>query len=108
METIAFHWLISLDPVASQEYESNQIPRPVKVRQRLEKLGVDITGLRDIYASGSEISHVGRKSERFHSRWESHSKGELLFGGAFSHKDQVEMFQFLPTLLYLFRTPLLR
>ncbi len=108
LETIAFHWLICLDPASSQEYESNQIPRPVEVRRRLEKLGADITHLRDIYAAGSETSHVGRKSERFHSKWESPSKGELLFGGTFSPEDQAEMFQFLLALLYLFRQPLVK
>lgn len=108
LETIAFHWLICLDPDAHEEYERNNIPRPVEVRQRLEKLGVDISHLRDIYSRDSEISHVGRNSERFHSRMESTSKGELLFGGAFSPNDQAEMFRFLPALLYLFRHPMMK
>jgi hypothetical protein len=106
LETIAFHWLASLDKDALHEYERGNIPRPVEVRRRLERLGVDIENIRSIYSSGSEISHVGRKSERFHSRWESPSEGKLLFGGDFELDDQAEMFRFLPALLYLFHQPL--
>jgi hypothetical protein len=75
LETVAFHRLVCLDPKAAAEYEQDNIPRPVEVRRRLEQLGVDVIPLRDLYASGSEASHVGRKSERFHSQWESLSKG---------------------------------
>ena len=106
LETVAFHWLISLDPDAAKEYERGNIPRPVEVRQRLEQLGADMAQFKDIYASGSEVSHVGRRSERFHSRWESPSEGQLLFGGALAPDDQAEMFRFLPALLHLFRQPL--
>jgi len=108
LETVAFHWLICLDPVASEEYEKNKAPRPVEVRRRLEQLGADVTHLRDIYAAGSETSHVGRKSERFHSKWESASKGKLLFGGDLAPEDQAEMFQFLLALLYLFCQPMMK
>ncbi|MBW4693347.1 MAG: hypothetical protein KME27_16470 [Lyngbya sp. HA4199-MV5] len=105
LETIAFHWLVSLDGNALHEYEQGNVPRPVEVRRRLEKLGVDVENIRSIYASGSEISHVGRESERFHSRWESSFEGRLLFGGDFAPDDQAEMFRFLPALLYLFHQP---
>lgn len=108
LETVSFHWLICLDPSAAEEYERNIIPRPVEVRRRLEKLGVDVTRLKNIYTADSEISHVGRKSERFHSRWESSVTGQLLLGGAFSPNDQVELFQFLPALLYLFFQPMMK
>ncbi len=102
LETIAFHWLITLDSSAVIEYEKDEIPRPVEVRRRLERANVDVSSFRDIYATGSEISHVGRKSERFHSRWSSLSEGKLLFGGASAQSEQVQMFCFLPALLYLF------
>ena len=105
LETAAFHWLVCLDPNALQEYGQNDIPRPADVRQRLEQLGVDITSLRDLYASASQASHVGRQSERFHSQWESVSKGKLSFGGAFAPQDLAEMFRFLPALLCWFRKP---
>ena len=106
LETIAFHWLVCLDPKAVKEYEQGNIPRPVEVRQRLEHLGADVTHLRRLYASGSKASHVGRESERFHSQWESPSKGILLVGGAFALEDQAEMFNILPALLELFFEPI--
>lgn len=106
IETIAFHWLVCLDPNAAVEYEQGNIPRPVEVRRRLENLGADVTHIRNLYTSGSETSHVGRKSERFHSQWESPSKGILLIGGALALEDQAKMFDFLPVLLLLFCEPL--
>lgn len=108
LETIAFHWLICLDSSVAEEYEQNSIPRPVKVRERLEQLGADITHIKGLYSSGSEISHVGRNSERFHSQWESRTTGELLFGGGLNLNDQHKMLQFLPVLLYLFPEPIMK
>jgi hypothetical protein len=108
LETVAFHWLICLDPVSASEYQENDIPRPVEVRRRLEKLGADISSLRDLYSSVSEITHVGRRSERFHSTWKNTSSGELRIGGHISPKDQAEMFQFLPALFDLFYEPLVQ
>jgi hypothetical protein len=106
LETIAFHWLVSLDKDALNEYEQGNIPRPVEVRKRLEQLDVDISAIKSIYASCSKISHVGRSSERFHSREDSSSGYKLLFGGDSSPDDQAELFRFLPALLYLFFQPL--
>ncbi|MCI0555483.1 MAG: hypothetical protein L0287_31440 [Anaerolineae bacterium] len=89
------------------QYEQGDVPRPVEVRRRLERLGADINHLKDLYASGSEVAHVGRKSERFHSQWVTAREGKLLFGGAFVPSDQSEMFGFLPALLELFRRPMI-
>jgi len=103
LETVAFHWLVCIDDEAAEEFLENDIPRPVEVRKRLEKLGVNNDTIRDIYASGIQVTHVGRDSERFHSKWSNLSKGELLFGGAFLPDEQAHMFEFLPALLYLFQ-----
>ena len=107
LETVAFHWLVCLDPNTATEYNLDNIPRPVEVRKRLEQLGADISHIRSLYASGSEITHVGRRSERFHSRWNSALDGKLLFGGDFSSEDQGEMFRYLPALFYLFLKPIM-
>jgi len=103
LETIAFYWLISVDANAIDEYLNNNIPRPVDVRKRLEKLGIDINQIKDLYARDSQATHVGRDGERFHTRWFNPSAGELFFGGAFLPNDQEEMFNYLPALLYLFQ-----
>ena len=107
LETLAFHWLVCLDPNAAEEYNTQEIPRPVHVRKRLENLGVDIFHIRELYASASEVSHVGRPSERFHGDWTSPVDGKLLFAGSHSTEDQTEMFTFLPALLRLFKEPLM-
>ena len=103
LETIAFYWLICIDPESAKYYEQEKFLRPVDVRKKLEELGVDISQLRGLYASGSNMTHVGRKSEKLYSEWKSPSNGTLLFGGSFSAEDQNEMFSFLPALLYLLR-----
>jgi hypothetical protein len=107
LETVAFHWLVCLDSNAAEAYNRQEIPRPVEVRTRLENLGVDISHLPGLYASSSEVSHVGRPSERFHSDWTSPLDGKLLFAGSYSPEDQTEMFTFLPALLCLFKEPLM-
>jgi hypothetical protein len=107
LETIAFHWLVCVDPNAAAEYETEQVPAPIKVRLRLEKHGVDVSHVRDLYSSDSAFTHVGRKAERFDSQMESPHQGELLFGGTGSIVDQDHMFEFLPHLLYLFPEPLM-
>jgi hypothetical protein len=104
LETVAFHWLMQIDENAVNEYLNNEIPRPVDVRKRLEKKGVDINQIRKLYASDSQVTHVGRDGERFHANWFDASRGDLLFGGAFLPKDQEEMFKYLPALLYLFQS----
>lgn len=106
LETIAFHWLVCLDPNAIEEYNHGSIPRPVQVRQRLEDLGIDITSIRDLYSSYSEISHVGRNSEKFQSQWPTISDGILHLGGNYLPKDQGELFSFFPTLIRIFEAPL--
>lgn len=104
LETLAYHWLVSADPKTAEEYNKGEILKPVEVRKRLEILNIDVSQLKDLYAWGSQVSHVGRKSERFEASWESPQKGELLFGGSFSPEDQTELFDFLPILLYMFIT----
>ncbi len=107
LETIAFHWLVCVDSKAAIEYEADKVPPPVKVRLRLESFGVDVSPLKEIYASDSAFTHVGRKSERFDNKLESEIKGYLLFGGDGSAVDQDHMFKFLPHLLYLFPEPVM-
>ncbi len=103
LETIAFHWLVCIDEKSAEEYLENDVPRPVEVRKRPEKYGVNINSIKDLYASGSQATHVGRDGERFQSQWITLSKGELFFGGALIPKDQSQMFEVLPALLYLFQ-----
>ncbi|MDR3715215.1 MAG: hypothetical protein P4L51_20575 [Puia sp.] len=108
LESIAFHWLVCVDPTAAGEYETEKVPRPVEVRRRLEKLGVDISQLREMYSFDSEFTHVGRSSERFDNQLESSLKGSVLFGGSGSLIDQDHMIKFLPHFLYLFPEPLMK
>jgi hypothetical protein len=107
IETVAFHWLICLDPAAAEKYNQENIPRPVEVRGQLERLGADIDQIRGLYAWGSKVSHVGRHSERFSCDWKSADNGELFFGGNLSPDDQDELFSFLPAILYLFMEPIM-
>jgi hypothetical protein len=107
LEVLAFHWLVCLDPVAANDYHDGAIPRPVVVRRRLEALGADITHVREAYASGSAISHVGRPSERFHLEWEDQRVGALAIGGKFNAESLHRMLEYLSALLYLFQKPLM-
>jgi hypothetical protein len=107
LETVAFHWLICLDPNAAIEYETDQAIQPVKVRLRLEKLGADVSQIRELYSLASGLTHVGRDSERFNNQLESEFKGVISFGGRASQIDQEHMFKYLPALLYLFQKPLM-
>ena len=91
LETIAFHWLVRIDEKSAEEYLENDTPRPVEVRKRLEKYGVDINSIKELYASGSQATHVGRDGERFQSQWATLSEGKLFFGGAFLPKDQSQL-----------------
>jgi hypothetical protein len=105
LETLAFHWLVCLDPLEAEIYNQSSRIQPVDVRRKLEKLGVEVSSLRDLYASASEVSHVGRASERFQSQLESPNSWQLMIGGAFSDRDIDEMFKFLPVLMHLFWVP---
>jgi len=107
LEVLAFHWLVCLDPVAANDYHDGTIPRPVVVRRRLEALGADITHIREAYASGSAISHVGRPSERFHLKWEEERAGKLMIGGEFVAESLNHMLEYLSALLPLFQQPLM-
>ena len=107
LEVLAFHWLVCLDPAAVDDYHSGNIPRPVVVRRRLEALGADISHIREGYAAGSEISHVGRRGERFHVEWETEDVGQLMIGGSFRREDVEHWLEYLPALLHLFPEPML-
>ena len=108
LETIAFHWLICVEPSSALEYESGKTLRPVEVRRRLESHGVDIENIRDLYSIGSEFAHVGRSGERLNCSLKSPTEGSLLFGGTSSPNDQSELLNYLPRLLYLFSQPLMK
>lgn len=107
LETLAFHWLVWLDPAAAVDYHAGRIARPVEVRRRLEALGADISYIRDSYGAGSEISHVGRRSECFHLEWQAPDRGQLMIGGAFRGADLDHWLEYLPALLQLFPEPIL-
>jgi len=104
-EAIAFHWLVCADPEAASEYEKDDVSRPVEVRRRLEKLGVDISLLREVYSMGCGMAHVGRQGERFDNRLQSPMRGSLLFGGKGSLADQEYLLGYMPRLLYIFQQP---
>jgi len=89
LETIAFHWLVCIEKESAKEYLENDSPRPVEVRKRLEKYGVDINSIKDLYASGSRVIHVGREGERFQSQWATLSEGKLFFWWCFSSKGSI-------------------
>ncbi len=107
LETLAFHWLVCLDPAAVDDYHAGNIPKPVVVRRRLEALGVDIVHIREGYAMGSDISHVGRSSERFHVDWQTEGSGQLMIGGSFRREVVEHWLTYLPALLHLFPEPTL-
>lgn len=107
MEALAFHWLVCVDSAAADGYHAGRIPKPVEVRRQLEALGVDVSHIRDSYATGSEISHVGRQSERFHLEWQAADRGQLMIGGTFRREDLEHWLEYLPVLLQLFPEPIL-
>lgn len=107
LETLAFHWLVCLDPVAADDYHDADLPKPVVVRRRLAALGADVAHIRGGYASGSVISHVGRASEAFHLKWDDERAGQLLIGGAFSRDSVERSLEYLPALLQLFQHPVM-
>ena len=106
-ETIAFHWLVCTNPEAAADYERNDVPKPVEVRRKLEKLGVDVSVLRELYSWGCGMAHVGRQGERFDNHLQTSMKGSLLFGGAGSQQDQDYLLGYLPKLLYIFQHPIM-
>lgn len=108
LETLAYHWLVLLEPSVADNYEKSAILKPVEVRKRLEKLGADISHLRASYQYNSGVAHVGRDSERFHVQWRATRNGQLLFGGRFSKIDSEHWFSYLPVLLRIFKKPLMR
>lgn len=107
IETLAYHWLVCLNPEAAKDYQAGSLPRPVEVRRSLEAHGVDISHIRRTYATGSQIGHIGRESERFHLRWSTETSGDLLIGGEFHAENSQHWLTYLPALLYLFCEPLM-
>jgi len=107
IETLAYHWLVCLDPEAAKDYQAGSLLKPVEVRRKLEVRGVDISHIRRNYAIGSQIGHVGRESERFHLRWSTETSGDLLMGGEFHAENSEHWMTYLPALLYLFCEPLM-
>ena len=60
-EVTAFYWLVCRDPSSAGLYDAETSPRPVEIRKRLEKLGIDVDELREQYGFESLVSHVGNK-----------------------------------------------
>jgi hypothetical protein len=108
LETAAFHWLVRLDPAAATEYGSDEIPRPVVVRKRLEEFGVDVHGIRELYSMDSELTHVSRASERFNLEWQTSRDGLLRIGGEFREEDGQHLFgDYFPFLIGAFEEPIM-
>ncbi|MGB2442604.1 hypothetical protein [Planktomarina sp.] len=80
-ESTAFYWMICIDQCYAEEYIKEQSPRPVEVRKELEKRGVDVKELKDIYSHQSEVVHVGNSSDQMQVRWHDLENGEIGIGG---------------------------
>lgn len=81
LETTAFYWLVCNDSSSATLYDQEKSPPPVEIRKRLEKQGVDVRAIRDLYSTESTISHVGNETDQLQLRWEKGSKGSILVGG---------------------------
>jgi hypothetical protein len=99
IEVLAAYKLVNIDMEMLEKYETEQFPKPVKVREMLEKLGYksEAEQIQQIYTSLSGITHISRKHERF-----SLSSEKLMIGGCFDKKDVEHLSEFLPFLLYWF------
>ena len=81
LETTAFYWLVCHDESAAALYDGEKSPPPVKIRKRLEGLGVDVQSIRDSYNLESTIVHVGNRYDNIQIQWEKGNNGKLLIGG---------------------------
>ena len=81
LETTAFYWLLCKDPSAAHLYDGDKSVPPVEIRKRLERIGVDVQAIRDLYSLESAVAHVGNKYDQLQIRWERGSNGALLVGG---------------------------
>lgn len=81
LETTAFYWLVCNDSSSVSLYDGEKSPPPVEIRKRLEKQGIDVQAIRDLYSLESAISHVGNETDRLQLRWEEGSRGSVLVGG---------------------------
>ena len=108
LETLAVFRLVSLAPEYAKTYDTDDFPRPVEVRKRLEELGLadEVRHIRELYSWISNVLHVSRSSERWNSKWLSKDQGILLFGGSSDENNHREMLRFLPALLHWFVQPL--
>lgn len=99
IEVLAAYKLVGVEPEMIEKYETEQFPKPVKVRERLEKLGYksEAEQIQQIYASLSGITHISRRHERFSLGGE-----KLMIGGYFDKRDVEHLSEFLPFLLYWF------
>jgi hypothetical protein len=91
IEVTAFYWLVCRDENAASLYEESKSLAPIEVRKSLEKLGVDIRVIRDLYALESAIAHVGNPYDHLQIRWERSNSGKLLIGGGENTEVQKEM-----------------
>jgi hypothetical protein len=108
IETAAYHWLVCLDPFTATEYSSDEIPRPVAVRKRLEKFSVDVHSILKLYSMDSELTHVSRASEHFNLEWQTSRDGLLRIGGEFREEDGQHLFgDYFPFLIGAFEEPIM-
>ena len=102
LETTAFYWLVCHDEDAASLYDARKSPTPVDVRKRLEKLGVDIRVIRDLYSLESTIAHVGNPYDQLQIRWEQGSNGKLLIGGGSNSDVQKDMLRRISLAVFRF------
>ncbi len=105
LETHLFDVLVQVDRAHAETYESDEVPKPVEVRKRLEKLGFNIATFRLLYGSFSDVLHVGRPSERWTLEMETEKKGTIKFGGAFSQEDVERPLEIATMLMQAYMTP---
>ena len=104
LEAFAAFQLVSISPEYAETYQSEEFPKPVKVRIILEEKGFGLLAkqIQELYASASGVLHVNRRHERFNVIWEENDNGLLRYGGAESRADHEHMVRWLGTLVSWF------
>lgn len=100
IESTAWYWLVCIQPAAADDYDTESSPRPVEIRKRLEKEGVDVEEIRDAYSNYSHVAHVGNKLDRIQVDWSTQSR--VLIGGSENAEFQNAMFNEIVAKMVLF------
>ena len=102
VEVTALYWLICKDPGTADLYASGNTPKPVEVRKRLEKAGIDIEELRSTYSLQSGVVHPTSEYQHLWTDWVAPQEGRLLVGGGFSLERQRALYKFIPSAIVNF------